>query len=591
MIPTSSPTPLEPGAAGRQKNREGQAIYLLLLVAVNLALFLPSMSGDFLWDDKYFISENPNIQGSGFLRTFLFSPFGGFSGTDEDSVRQDRSMLFYRPLVSLSYWLDFRVWGLNPAAFHLTNILIHTINVILFLYILIALSLSPRSAFLGAFLFSVYPLHFENVSWISGRTDLLAFLFAGLSILFFIRHLMKPSRLNLLVSGAAYFLGLLCKENVVLLPLLFLFFLHKREGQAGQAAGVFSRLWPHALALLGWFVLRWNALGAAAIGKTGSAAPGFLAAIGFYSWRMIFPFRLSLTVDSQPVMQSLVFRVLGAVLVAGFALSLWQAGRRSLLRGWPFWSFLGYGLFLLPSVLVIFSSSALSLMAWRFLYLPSAVLIGALVYLLGDRLKLKALAVGGAVILALLYAAEIYPKNALFGKEETRFWLSIKSPDHEDVIARFNIAVKILPTNEKEALRLFDVILSQTGRPSYQYWKTSIFEELGVYYAFRKDFTKAERYFHELFGMAPRPSLRLRFNYAYYLAFAGRREEGEEVVWETLREFPQSHFALTQAAKFYVIVQDYGKAADLYAADFSLFRTRQSRLLAEEAGRLRRSIR
>ena len=592
MITTPSPPPLELEAASNpHTTRERRAIYLLLLVAVNLALFLPSMSGDFLWDDKYFISENPNIQGVGFLRSFLFSPFGGFSGTDENSVRQDRNMLFYRPLVSLSYWLDFRAWGLNPAAFHLTNILIHAINVMAFFFILIALSLSPRSAFLGAFLFSVYPLHFENVSWISGRTDLLAFLFAALSILFFIRHLKTPSRLNLPVSGAAYFLGLLCKENVVLLPLVFLFFLYKKEGKGGPPAHLLFRLWPYALALLSWFMLRWNALGSASIGYSGRGARDFLAAIGFYSWRMIFPFRLSLTVDSQPVMQSPVFGVLGAVLVAGFALSLWQASRTSLLRGWPFWSFLGYGLFLLPSVLVIFSPSALSLMAWRFLYLPSAVLIGALAYLLADRLKLKALGAGVIVLLAALYAAEIYPKNTLFGQEETRFWLSIKSPDHEDVIARFNIAVKTLPTDEKEALRLFDAILSQTGRPSYQYWKTSIFEELGVYYAFRKDFSKAERYFHELFGMEPRPSLRLRFNYAYYFAFAGKRDEGEKIVLETLREFPQSHFALTQAAKFYVIVRDYGKAADLYAVDFRLFRTRQSRLLAEEAGRFRQGIR
>ncbi len=546
------------------------------------------MSGDFLWDDKYFISENPNIQGGGFLRSFLFSPFGGFSGTDESSVRQDRNMLFYRPLVSLSYWLDFRAWGLNPAAFHLTNILIQTINVMVLFYILIGLSFGPGSAFFGAFLFSVYPLHFENVSWISGRTDLLAFLFAGLSVLSFIRFLKKRAPLSAMGSGAAYFLGLLCKENVILLPLIFLLILYRREGKTGR---VFSPLWPYAVGFLGWFFLRWNALGPASIGQSGRSIPDFLAVLGFYSWKMIYPFGLSLTVDSLPVFRNVVFRILGALLAAGFCFSAWQAIRKSSAGGWAYWAFLSWALLLLPSAAVIFSPSVLSLLAWRFLYLPSAVLIGALVYLLGDHLKLKAPAVGGVVILAVLYAAEIYPKNALFGKEETRFWLSIKNPDHEDVIARFNIAVKRLPTDEPEALRLFDAILSQTGRPSYQYWKTSIFEELGVYYAFRRDFTKAESYFHELFGMESRPSLRLRFNYAYYLAFAGRREEGEKVVGETLREFPQSHFALTQAAKFYVIVQDYGKAADLYAADFRLFRTRQSRLLAEEAGRLRESIR
>ncbi len=146
---------MQAGAAGSRKGRGRQAVYLLLLVTVNLALFLPSMSGDFLWDDKQFISENPYVQGSGFLRTFLFSPFGGFSGLDENSKRQDGEMRFYRPLVSLSYWLDFKTWGLNPAAFHLTNILIHTLNVIVLFYVLIGLALSPRAGFFGALLFSV----------------------------------------------------------------------------------------------------------------------------------------------------------------------------------------------------------------------------------------------------------------------------------------------------------------------------------------------------------------------------------------------------------------------------------------------------
>jgi tetratricopeptide (TPR) repeat protein len=592
MIPTPSSTLAgpEPALSARQ-TRERRIVFLLLLVAVNLALFLPSMTGDFLWDDKYFISENPNIQGGGLLRSFLFSPFGGFSGADENSVRQDRIMRFYRPLVSLSYWLDFRIWGLNPAAFHLTNILIHTVNVMVFFYILIGLSFGPHSAFFGAFLFSVYPLHFENVSWISGRTDLLAFLFTGLSVLLFIRFFKRQTPLSLAGSGAAYFLGLLCKENVLMLPLIFLFFLYKKEGQAGKAARVLSRLWPHALALLGWLILRWNALGSAPIGHSGRTVLDFLAAIGFYSWKIIFPFNLSLTVDALPVLRDTVFRILGALLAVAFAISIRQALRKSLERGWLYWSFMGYVLILLPSALVIFSSSAISLVAWRFLYLPSAVLIAALVGFLESRLKLKALAVGAVVLLAALSAAEVYPKNILFGKDETHFWLSIKNPDREDVIARFNIGVKSLPTDEKRALGLFDTILSQKDRPGYQYWKTRIYEELGIYYAVRRDFAKAEPYFRELFRTQVNPSLRLRFNYAYYLAFSGKSREGERTVLEMLGLFPRNHYVITQAAKFYVIVQDYERAAELYAEDYRLFRNRQSRLLAEEAGRLRQKTR
>ncbi len=155
------------------------------MIAVNLALFLPSMQGDFLWDDRFFVSENPSLLGPHFLQRFLTSPFGGFSGQDENSVQLDRAMQFYRPVTSLSYWIDLKIWGLNPAGFHLTNIIIQILNCLLLYFVLFELGVGQLVSLLSSLLFSVFPLHFENVSWISGRTDLLSFLFAALSILSF----------------------------------------------------------------------------------------------------------------------------------------------------------------------------------------------------------------------------------------------------------------------------------------------------------------------------------------------------------------------------------------------------------------------
>ena len=48
---------------------------------------------------------------------------------------------------------------------------------------------------------------------------------------------------------------------------------------------------------------------------------------------------------------------------------------------------------------------------------------------------------------------------------------------------------------------------------------------------------------------------------------------------------------MTQAAKFYVIVQDYGRAAELYAEDYRLFRNRQSQLLAQQAAEIQQKTR
>jgi tetratricopeptide (TPR) repeat protein len=582
----SSPLPSTAGPAFNAKARrfpESHLIFLLLLLTINLAIFLPSMHGDFLWDDKYFISENANVLGTRFLRSFLFSPFGGFSGTDENSVRQDRIMQFYRPVVSLSYWLDFKIWGLNPAAFHLSNILVHLVNVALLFFILQRLSLGGLGAFFGAALFSVFPLHFENVAWISGRTDLLAFLFTGFSTLLFLRFLEKGTLPALAGSGVGYFLALLAKENALFLPVIFLVFHYKKTGKLKDSLG---SLWPYALGLAGWLVLRRIALGAFALQPSGRSVLDFLATIGFDTWKMTIPFKLSVAVDSLPVIRDAAFRVFGSLLAVAFILSIWRVFQKRPSESWPAWALFSYGLALLPSALVIFSSAAISLVAWRFLYLPSAVFIGALIYLIWTRLKPSALAIGAVVLLASFYVAEINPKVQLFGKDETNFWLSIKDIGREDAIARFNIGVKTLPTDEKKALGLFDEILKKTEHPLHLMLRSRIYEELAIYYTFKKDFPRAESYFNELFKMQSSQSLHNYFNYSYYLAFSGKRAEGERLVSRLLEQFPQNHAVLIRAAKFYLIVQDYRKAAEFYTEDYRLFRNRQSQLLAEEAARI-----
>jgi len=113
-------------------------------------------------------------------------------------------------------------------------------------------------------------------------------------------------------------------------------------------------------------------------------------------------------------------------------------------------------------------------------------------------------------------------------------------------------------------------------------WQVRIYEELAMYYAFQKDFAQAEFYFGELTKRPGGQSLHSTFNYSYYLAFAGRREEGEKIVRDLVGRYPSNHFVLTRAAKFFLIVKDYPRAAALYGEDYRLFRNEQTRRLLEE---------
>jgi tetratricopeptide (TPR) repeat protein len=569
----------DPSLPDSGETNRSRLIFILLLLTVNLFIFLPSMSGDFLWDDKYFISENSNLLGTRFLQDFWRSPFGGFSGTDENSLRFDRGRQFFRPLSSLSYWLDLRLWGLNAAAFHLTNILLQAINSILLLFILLRVGLGREPAFAGAMLFSVFPPHFENVAWISGRTDLLSFLFVALSVLSFLSFLGEKKRVWLALSALFFWAGLLAKENVFLLPCLYILVLWRR-GTKGRDLPLVSS--PFVLSGGLWFFLRALAFGYASPGFSGRSIVDFFSTLGFYAGRLVFPFGLTVTVDSAPVFTNPAYTALGVLSAAAFGVSIIVLfDRQRNTKGAAFVAFAAI-LFLLPAIAVIFSSLSLSLLAWRFLYLPSAVLVGGLAYFTFRFVRPRAVAVVFLGLLTMAYALEIYPKSRLFGRDETGFWLAIKRIDREDLIARFNIAIKTLPQDEHKALQIFDQVLAAKAHPLYSLWQARIYEELAIYYAFQRNFAKAEYYFGELSRRPGGQSLHSTFNYSYYLAFAGKREEGERIVQDLVGRYPQNHFVLTRAAKFYLIVEDYRRAASLYDRDYELFRNEQTKKLLDE---------
>ena len=255
-------------------------VILLVLITVNLAVFLPSMNGDFLWDDKYFISDNPYILAPHFLQNLLITPFGGLSGMDENSIRLDRSRQFYRPFSSLSYWLDLKIWSFNPAGFHLTNILIHTINTIILYFILLNIGFSRIASFLSSLLFSLFPFHFENVSWISGRTDLLSFLFASLSVLFFIKFLKRKNYLPLILSSCLYLFSLFSKESNIFLIVIYFSILYLREPRFKNSV-IYTI--PFTLSFLVWLILRSVALGSRTLAYSGRTLVDF-----FFNNRLLF---------------------------------------------------------------------------------------------------------------------------------------------------------------------------------------------------------------------------------------------------------------------------------------------------------------
>ena len=563
------------------KSTRYNLIIILLLVTVNLALFLPSMNGGFLWDDKLLITENPSLHDPDFLKNFMVSPFGGHLGLDENSIRLDRLSQFYRPVTSLSYWTDARLWGMNPAAFHLTNILLHILNCIVLYFILSSLGIGRPVSFSASLLFSLFPLHFENVSWISGRTDLLSFLFAALSVLAFIQFLnRKGARYShLSLSALFYLLSLLSKENALLLPVIYLVLILRREQVLKRSI---PQLIPFAFAFAVWFVLRRLALASAFFQPSGRSVIDFFSTVGFYSVKILWPFDLSFTIDSGRIFGNPYYITLGMALILIFFITLLLLFKRSFDQEKWGVLFAAFFLGMFPSVLVIFSASTVSFLAWRFLYLPSALFIIFLVFLAKSHVKWKGVLAGFLILVCLFFVFEIYPKNRAFGQKEEDFWRSIKKVKKENFLAQFNVALFTLPTNETRSLQLFNRILEQKDHHLFDRFQIRIYEELAAYYTSKGTLDLAEDYFNRLIQTRRVQSQHFYVTYARFLALSNRSEEGEKLIRRMLGLFPKNHLILLHSAKFFILIEDYDQALDLLERDFTLFPTEEIKTLLDQ---------
>lgn len=134
--------------------------------------------------------------------------------------------LFYRPIASLSYAIDYTFWGLSPFGYHLTNLVLHAVTVTLVAVTITTLTTRPAVGFLTAVLFALHPITVEVVPVTARRQDILLTVFALISLTFFVRWyrgLDHPHRIHwqrkthYLLGGAltAYALALGSKETAV----------------------------------------------------------------------------------------------------------------------------------------------------------------------------------------------------------------------------------------------------------------------------------------------------------------------------------------------------------------------------------------
>src|SRR5437867_9516934 len=178
-------------------NRRGIFGICAVLAAMTWLVFGQTTAYQFVtYDDPQYVYANPDV----FAGVSLPRISWAFTHTIAGN---------WHPLTTVSHMFDCQLYGLKPAGHHFTNVLLHTIAVILLFLVLRQMTGTLwRSAFVAA-LFAIHPLHVESVAWISERKDVLSAVFFILTLGAYIRYVRKPSVTSYLLVVLLYALGLM----------------------------------------------------------------------------------------------------------------------------------------------------------------------------------------------------------------------------------------------------------------------------------------------------------------------------------------------------------------------------------------------
>lgn len=228
----------------RNKSDVWKAVfYACIIILLTFIAYIPAMHGGFIWDDNKYVTENPLLTAPDGLKRIWFS---------KDAPSQ------YFPLTYTTFWIEYRIWGLYPAGYHVVNVILHIINALLVWRLLFCLSVP--GAWLTAAIFAVHPVHVESVAWITERKNVMScmfFLLATMAWLRFIDHTTSRTVKLYALTMVLYLLALFSKTTAVTLPVVLLLILWFRNGKVtrrdvslvipfiilGLAMGVLTMWW------------------------------------------------------------------------------------------------------------------------------------------------------------------------------------------------------------------------------------------------------------------------------------------------------------------------------------------------------------
>ena len=230
-----------------QKNstRRAWLLICLVLATATVAAYWPLRGNQFInYDDQDYLTSNPDVQSGLTWKEIGWAFTTGYAGN-------------WHPLTWVSHMLDWQLYGAAAGGHHVTNLVIHTTNVLLLFLLLWRITGALERSALVAALFALHPLHVESVAWASERKDVLSALFFLLTLWAFSTYVARlrlrstdnerpsgtrraslPSWIFYALSVLLFACGLMSKPMLVTLPFLLLLLdywpLQRWQHSAGQ---------------------------------------------------------------------------------------------------------------------------------------------------------------------------------------------------------------------------------------------------------------------------------------------------------------------------------------------------------------------
>lgn len=405
---------------------KNKLFFLIILAVIAFGVFANTLNGEFIYDDKRQIAQNPLIQNASLFGKAVSSDVWAFKG--DGTIAGSN---YYRPTFVLWLIFNFQLFGLSAFGWHFTNILLHIGVCLLSFLLLRRWNLDEKSAFAISLIFAVHPVHTESVAWISGSPDLL-FGFFLLASLWFAENISrfvlniadKKSKFgnysDLIFALVFYAFALGSKEVAILcFPLFYLIFAKSTDKKTA-----IKLIIPFFILAVLYFAARWFALGTFALPTEDGTSFGATiltipAMFVFYLKQTIFPVWLG---ANHPLRSISEISLLGFVLPLVISLSaiclFWLLAARSFVQK------IGLTIFIL-TLLPAMNATAFSfeqIVHERYLYLP---LLGFLMMIFPYLAELfekifKEKAQFTVLIFALVLAVPLAAKTIIYN----RVWTS-----------------------------------------------------------------------------------------------------------------------------------------------------------------------